>query len=41
LLASNAQAFTALTRIFMEETLAWYRRRAIEIGIFGSSGACW
>jgi hypothetical protein len=28
LLASNAQAFTALTRIFMKETLAWYRLRA-------------
>lgn len=38
LLASNAQAFTALTRIFMEETLAWYRRRAVEVGISGGQG---
>jgi len=38
LLASNAQAFTALTRIFMEETLAWYRRRAVEIGISRGQG---
>jgi hypothetical protein len=38
LLASNAQAFTALTRIFMEETLAWYRRRAVKIGVSGGQG---
>ncbi len=38
LLASNAQAFTALTGIFMEETLAWYRRRAVEIGISDGQG---
>src|SRR5882672_4128576 len=38
LLASNAQAFTAVTRIFMEETLAWYRRRAVQLGNLGGHG---
>ena len=38
LLASNAQAFTALTRLFMEETLAWYERSAAERGILGGQG---
>jgi hypothetical protein len=39
LLASNAQAFTGLTRIFMEETLAWYERSAAEHGIPKGRGA--
>ena len=39
LLASNAQAFTALTRIFMEETLAWYERSAAEYGVQKGRGA--
>jgi Putative transposase len=34
-----AQAFTALTRVFMQETLAWYERSAAEHGIPKGRGA--
>lgn len=38
LLARNAEAFGELTRIFMEEVLAQYRRRAAKLGIETSEG---
>jgi hypothetical protein len=32
-LASRAEAFTALTRIFLDETLGWYRQNARDLGV--------
>lgn len=33
LLAANAEVFTALTRIFIEETLHWYRQCGRDVGL--------
>jgi len=38
LLARNAEAFGELTRIFMEEVLGQYRRRAAKLGIANCEG---
>jgi hypothetical protein len=38
LLASKAEAFMAMTRLFLEETLAWYTHTAAQDGISGSRG---
>jgi hypothetical protein len=38
LLARNAEAFGELTRIFMEEVLAQYRRRAAKLGLANCEG---